>query len=73
MMTETLLHALIPGFWKLWLRAYGGEKGKNIAHKEDLGVIICGSKGVTAAKRRLKHDQLDDSSCRERGYKLSGN
>ena len=28
-----LLQALILGFWKPWLGAYGKEKGKNIAPK----------------------------------------
>jgi hypothetical protein len=35
-----ILNNLILYFWKPWLGAYGAEKAKNLARKEDLDKIL---------------------------------
>ena len=51
-----LLQALILGFWKPWLGAYGKEKGKNIARKEDLDEILTEVRGVTRAQKEIESE-----------------
>ena len=48
------------GFWKPWLGAYGGEKGKNLARKEDLDAILTEVKAVTAATKEIESKLAGD-------------
>jgi hypothetical protein len=48
------LNALVLGFWKPWLGAYGGEKGKNLARKEDLNEILAEVRAVTIATKEIE-------------------
>jgi hypothetical protein len=48
------LNALVIGFWKPWLAAYGGEKGKNLARKEDLDAILAEVRAVTITQREIE-------------------
>jgi hypothetical protein len=49
-----LLNALVIGFCRPWLSAYGGEKGKNIARKEDLDAILAEVRAVTIAQKEIE-------------------
>jgi hypothetical protein len=42
------LNNLVLLFWKPWAGAYAGEKGKNLARKEDLNEILAEVRAVTA-------------------------
>jgi adenylosuccinate lyase len=47
-------NAVIFGFWKPWLGAYGGEKGKNLARKEDLATILAEVRAVTNTQKEIE-------------------
>src|SRR6267154_6061151 len=49
-----ILNAIVIGFWKPWLGAYGGEKGKNLARKEDLDAILAEVRAVTIAQKEIE-------------------
>lgn len=49
-----MLNALVIGFWKPWLGAYGGEKGKNLARKEDLDAILAEVRAVTITQKEIE-------------------
>jgi hypothetical protein len=51
---SALLTALVFGFWKPWLGAYGGEKGKNLARKEDLNEILAEVRAVTITQKEIE-------------------
>ena len=48
------LNAVVIGFWKPWLGAYGGEKGKNLARKEDLDTILAEVRAVTFTQKEIE-------------------
>ena len=48
------LTAAIFGIWKPWLGAYGGEKGKNLARKEDLTEILAEVRAVTITQKEIE-------------------
>jgi hypothetical protein len=54
------LVVLIVGVWKPWLFGYGGEKGKNLARKEDIDKILAEVKLVTAAQEEIKSKLAGD-------------
>ena len=41
-------------FWKPWAGAYAGEKGKNLARKEDLEQILAEVRAVTITQREIE-------------------
>jgi len=49
-----VLNALVIGFWKPWLSAYGGEKAKNLARKEDLNEILVEVRAVTSTQKEIE-------------------
>ena len=49
-----LLNAIVVGFWKPWLSAYGGEKAKNFARKEDLDLILAEVRAVTITQKEIE-------------------
>jgi hypothetical protein len=49
-----LLNAIVIGFWKPWLGAYGGEKGKTLARKEDLDAILAEVRAVTITQKEIE-------------------
>lgn len=49
-----LLNALVLGFWKPWAGAYSGEKGKNVARKEDLNAIVAEIRAVTITQKEIE-------------------
>jgi hypothetical protein len=57
------LSAIISFALKPWLGAYGGEKGRNLARKEDLDGIVAEMRAVTIAQKeieaKLNGDQWD--------------
>jgi hypothetical protein len=48
------LNNLVLLFWKPWAGAYAGEKGKNLARKEDLDVILAEVRAVTKSQREIE-------------------
>jgi hypothetical protein len=55
-----ILNALVIGFWKPWLSAYGGEKGKNLARKEDLSEILAEVRAVTVTQKEIESKLAGD-------------
>ena len=49
-----LLNLIVIGIWKPWLGAYGGEKGKNLARKEDLDKLLTETKILIAGQEEIK-------------------
>jgi len=49
-----ILIGLMLYFWKLWLRAYGAEKAKNLARKEDLEEILLEVRAVTVTQKQIE-------------------
>jgi hypothetical protein len=45
---------LLLWFWKPWAGAYAGEKGKNLARKEDLDIILAEVRAATATQREIE-------------------
>jgi hypothetical protein len=58
--SSLILNALVIGFWKPWLGAYGGEKGKNLARKEDLDAILAEVRAVTIMQKEIEHKLSSD-------------
>lgn len=54
------LNALIFCLWKPWLGAYGSEKGKNLARKEDLDLLVAEVKAVTRGQEEIKSQLAGD-------------
>jgi hypothetical protein len=54
------LNALILGIWKPWGAAYAGEKGKNLARKEDLDAILAEVRAVTITQKEIEHKLAGD-------------
>ena len=54
------LNALVIGFWRPWLSAYGGEKGKNLARKEDLSEILAEVRAVTKTQKEIESKLAGD-------------
>jgi hypothetical protein len=48
------LTALILGIWKPWGAAYAGEKGKNLARKEDLETVLAEVRAVTITQKEIE-------------------
>jgi hypothetical protein len=53
-------------FWKPWAASYAGEKGKNLARKEDLDSILTEVKGVTRETEAIKAELQSVLADRER-------
>lgn len=56
MIGVVVLNNLFLWIWKPWAQAYTGEKGKNLARKEDLEKILTEVKAVTATTEAIKAD-----------------
>ncbi len=48
------LTLLVLWFWKPWSQAYAGEKGKNLARKEDLETILAEVRSVTITQKEIE-------------------
>jgi hypothetical protein len=48
------LNNLVLLIWKPWAGAYAGEKGKNLARKEDLDKILDEVRAVTATQKAIE-------------------
>lgn len=59
------LNAVVIGFWKPWLSAYGGEKGKNLARKEDLNEILSEVRAVTITQKEIESRLAGDLWSRQ--------
>jgi hypothetical protein len=55
-----VLNGILLWFWKPWLGAYGGEKGKNLARKEDLDAIVAEMRAVTIAQKGIESKLAED-------------
>jgi hypothetical protein len=55
-----VLNWLILYFWQPWSTAYSGEKGKNIARKEDIDKISDEVRAVTRAQEEIKSSLAGD-------------
>lgn len=53
------LTAIIFWFWKPWAAAYSGEKGKNLARKEDLDAILAEVRAVTITQKDIEAKLTD--------------
>ena len=53
-------------FWKPWAASYAGEKGKNLARKEDLDSILAEVKGITRETEAIKAELQSALADRER-------
>lgn len=49
-----VLNALVLALWKPWANAYAGEKGKNLARKEDLREILNEVRQVTETQKAIE-------------------
>lgn len=58
--SSAILTAVILGFWKPWFGAYGGEKGKNLARKEDLDAILTEVKAITITQKEIESSLSGD-------------
>jgi len=56
MLGVAALSNLFLWVWKPWARAYAGEKGKNLARKEDLDKILAEIRAVTRTTEEIKAD-----------------
>jgi hypothetical protein len=56
----TALTIIIFWFWKPWAGAYAGEKGKNLARKEDLDAILAEVRAVTITQKEIEHKLSGD-------------
>lgn len=57
---SVLLNAIVLGFWKPWAAAYSGEKGKNLARKEDITTILAEVRAVTIAQKEIESKLTGD-------------
>jgi hypothetical protein len=57
---SALFTAAILGFWKPWLAAYGKEKGRTLARKEDLADILDEVKAITSAQKNIEDKLVGD-------------
>ena len=48
------LNNLVLLFWKPWAGAYAGEKGKNLARKEDLNEILAEVRAMTITQKEIE-------------------
>ncbi len=48
------LNSIVLWIWKPWAAAYAGEKGKNLARKEDLDKILSEVRAVTIAQKEIE-------------------
>ncbi len=48
------LNNLVLWIWKPWANAYAGEKGKNLARKEDLNEIVAEVRAVAIAQKEIE-------------------
>jgi membrane protein implicated in regulation of membrane protease activity len=61
------LNNLVLYFWKPWADAYAGEKGKNLARKEDLAAILAEVRAVAIAQKEIDakiSGELWERQCR---------
>lgn len=49
-----VLNGLVLWVWKPWTNAYAGEKGKNLARKEDLDKIVSEVRQVTETQKAIE-------------------
>src|SRR6266478_298890 len=54
------LTTIILWFWKPWVGAYAGEKGKTLARKEDLDAILAEVRAVTIAQKEIESNLSGD-------------
>jgi hypothetical protein len=52
--TLVVLNNLVLMVWKPWAGAYAGEKGKNLARKEDLNEILAEVRAVAVAQKETE-------------------
>ena len=48
------LNGLLLYFWKPWVNAYAGERGKNLARKADLDLILAEVRDVTETQKQIE-------------------
>jgi hypothetical protein len=66
---SAFLTLLFLWFWKPWAGAYSGEKGKNLARKEDLDKILAEVRAVTLETEAIKAEIQTALTDRERHMK----
>ena len=49
-----IANAIALAVWKPWAQAYAGEKGKNLARKEDLDIILAEVRAITATQKEIE-------------------
>jgi regulator of replication initiation timing len=64
-----VLTIVLLWFWKPWASAYAGEKGKNIARKEDLDLLRAEVHATTQVAEQIKVELQASLAARERQMK----
>ena len=60
-----VLNWLILYFWQPWTTAYAGEKGKQLARKEDLNEILAEVRAVTITQKEIESKLAEDLWSRQ--------